>query len=68
MLRDMGQFMLSSGITKKEIDTCNSLAYRTTVNFVNHIKDLLLAFSLPLVLVDVSGGKRQGWGNLEEGN
>lgn len=36
----------------------------TAVNFINDIKDLLLAFGLPLVLVDVTGGEereRGGW-------
>lgn len=28
--------------------------HRAAVNFINHVKDLLLAFSLPLVLVDVT--------------
>lgn len=30
--------------------------HRTAIHFINDIKDLLLAFSLPLVLVDVTGG------------
>lgn len=31
----------------------------TAVNFINDIKDLLLAFGLPLVLVDVTGGEER---------
>lgn len=34
--------------------------YRTAIDFINHIEDLLLAFGLPLVLVDVTGGRRKG--------
>lgn len=33
--------------------------YRTAINFINNIKDLLLAFSLPLILIDVTGGEKR---------
>ena len=29
--------------------------HRTAINFIYNIKDLLLAFSFPLVLIDVTG-------------
>lgn len=32
--------------------------YRAAVHFINNIKDLLLAFSLPLVLIDVTRGRK----------
>lgn len=32
----------------------NPQTYRTAINFINNIKDLLLALSFPLVLIDVT--------------
>lgn len=43
--------------------------YWTAIDFINNIEDLLLAFSLPLVLIDVSGGEarvREGEGVTEQ--
>lgn len=43
--------------------------YWTAIDFINNIEDLLLAFSLPLVLIDVSGGGarvREGEGVTEQ--
>lgn len=40
--------------------------HRTAINFINDIKDLLLAISLPLVLIYVTGGKKRE-GKVENG-
>ena len=33
---------------------CSATTYRAAVDFVHHVKDLLLAFCFPLVLIDVT--------------
>lgn len=39
----------------------NDRTYRTAINLIHHVKDLLLAFGLSLVFINVAGGgEREG--------